>query len=84
MQITGTTVYDSTNSLGDTAALKSKISALSKKHNVDLHMVVIDKFENPSTSSRLDESACYEEQLGFCRCGVGDCYRVSPGVFLGG
>ena len=28
MQITGTTVYDSTNSLGDTATLKSKISAL--------------------------------------------------------
>lgn len=64
MQITGTTVYDSTNSLGDTAALKSKISALSKKHNVDLHVVVIDKFENPSTSSSWTKALATKNNWG--------------------
>ncbi|WP_279790029.1 TPM domain-containing protein [Rothia sp. RSM292] len=64
MQITGTTVYDSTNSLGDTATLKSKISALSKKHNVDLHVVVIDKFENPSTSSSWTKALATKNNWG--------------------
>ena len=64
MQITGTTVYDSTKSLGDTATLKSKISALSKKHNVDLHVVVIDKFENPSTSSSWTKALATKNNWG--------------------
>lgn len=64
MQITGTTVYDSTKSLGDTATLKSKISALSKKHNVDLHVVVIDKFENPSGSQAWTKALATKNNWG--------------------
>lgn len=64
MQITGTTVYDSTNSLGDTATLKSKISNLSKKYNVDLHVVTIDKFENPSTSSSWTKALATKNNWG--------------------
>ncbi|WP_315432526.1 TPM domain-containing protein [uncultured Rothia sp.] len=64
MQITGTTVYDSTNSLGDTATLKSKISNLSKKYNVDLHVVTIDKFENPSTSSSWTKELATKNNWG--------------------
>lgn len=64
MQITGTTVYDSTNSLGDTATLKSKISNLSSKYNVDLHVVTIDKFENPSTSSSWTEELATKNNWG--------------------
>lgn len=51
MSITGTTVLDTTSVLGDTSELKSKISALSKDHDVDLHVVTIDKFESPSGSA---------------------------------
>ena len=51
MSITGTTVLDNTSVLGDTADLKKKISDLSKNHKVDLHVVTINKFENPSSSS---------------------------------
>ena len=64
MQITGTTVYDSTNSLGDTATLKSKISNLSSKYNVDLHVVTIDKFENPSTSSSWTKALATKNNWG--------------------
>lgn len=64
MQITGTTVYDSTNSLGDTATLKSKISNLSSKYNVDLHVVTIDKFENPSTSSSWTKELATKNNWG--------------------
>ena len=64
MQITGTRIYDTTNSLGNTSTLSSKISALSKKHNVDLHVVTIDKFENPSGSQAWTKALATKNNWG--------------------
>lgn len=64
MQITGTRIYDTTNSLGNTSTLSSKISALSKKHNVDLHVVTIDKFENPSGSQAWTKALAAKNNWG--------------------
>ena len=64
MQITGTRIYDSTKSLGDTSALNSKISSLSSKHNVDLHVVTIDKFENPTSSQAWTKALAQKNNWG--------------------
>lgn len=52
MTITGTRVLDNSSVLGDTGELKDKISRLSKDHKVDLHIITIDKFENPSEAPK--------------------------------
>ena len=53
MTITGR-VQDTTNVLGDTSELNSKISELSKNHNIDLHVLTIDKFESPEEAKSVD------------------------------
>ena len=64
MSITGTTVLDNTSVLGDTADLKKKISDLSKNHKVDLHVVTINKFENPSSSSEWAKALAKKNNWG--------------------
>ena len=63
MTITGS-VQDTTNALGDTTELKSKISELSKDHNIDLHVLTIDKFESPEEAKTWTEETAKKNSYG--------------------
>ena len=63
MTITGR-VQDTTNVLGDTSELNSKISELSKNHNIDLHVLTIDKFESPEEAKAWTEETAKKNSYG--------------------